>query len=84
MEVIADDILAMKAVLVELQNLQANCGAQHELPSVQEKRADDEPEKQLRDSTASVASVEEFMDDIDELEISVEQLNCQVPTNHLL
>ena len=83
-EVIADDILAMKAVLVELQNLQANCGAQHELPSVQEKRADDEPEKQLRDSTASVASVEEFMDDIDELEISVEQLNCQVPTNHLL
>ena len=82
MEVVTDDILAMKAVLAELQTLQAVRDSQHEPPNDVEDIPEDVPQQHLRGSTASAASVEEFMDDV--LDISVEQLNYQVPTNHLL
>ena len=82
MEVVTDDILAMKAVLAELQTLQAVRDSQHEPPNDVEDILEDVPQQHLRGSTASAASVEEFMDDV--LDISVEQLNYQVPTNHLL
>jgi hypothetical protein len=80
--VIADDILAMKAVLAELQTLQSVRDSQHESPMAVEEIPEDVPQTHPRGSTASAASVEEFMDDV--LDISEEQLNYQVPTNHLL
>jgi hypothetical protein len=82
-EVVTDDILAMKAVLAELQTLQAVHESQHEPPNAVEDIPEDVRQQHLRSSTASAASVEEFMDD-DVLDISMEQLNYQVPTNHLL